>query len=634
MRTNKKSKNVVKIISSSNDELKKQIVANYSKYAIDSYDLFLLTQSINDDEYKIGIINNLDKYSYKDYQVIGIICSIKDDDLKSKLIFNYKKYNIDEFDVYTIINSMSDKGILNLISSLLKSENSQLNAGSIIKYLKDSDLKKEFIEKREDYKLDTRTVANIIGSIKDDEYKKQVINDYKKYGFDSFCLSDIVISLSDDDYRYTIIKNYDKYELFPDDIKYIAESFIDNRYVFSMINGYESFGFDNELLSGLISILRDDDYKTKTIFENKYGFNNRELIKIVESLSGREIKQEVINELFEKGAFGVYDGDKKITLPDDMTIGIEIETEGSSSRYIKSEILPKGWCSKSDATLRKGNEAVSPILHKGDEGDIYKVCMFLAGLGQRVSERCAAHVHIGAQYFEDDVDAYKCLVELYTNVEDIIYLISNEKGNLPRSNVSSYANPFNLKVSEAIKDDLLRFDLIQDVTRFAQIVGTVQGTRYSSINFKNLGKVHKNTIEFRAPNGTLNPEVWINNINLFGGIMCAAKRVSSLFKVDFDSLSREDKLYLHAFESLKDDLDECEKLEILLSLLPEGIDKNEYLDRYDTNSKMYHAALNVSFLQLIASIKPIDISTCDEELKKKINDNYRRVFLEGKTSIR
>ncbi len=152
MRTNKKSKNVVKIISSSNDELKKQIVANYSKYAIDSYDLFLLTQSINDDEYKIGIINNLDKYSYKDYQVIGIICSIKDDDLKSKLIFNYKKYNIDEFDVYTIINSMSDKGILNLISSLLKSENSQLNAGSIIKYLKDSDLKKEFIEKREDYK--------------------------------------------------------------------------------------------------------------------------------------------------------------------------------------------------------------------------------------------------------------------------------------------------------------------------------------------------------------------------------------------------------------------------------------------------------------------------------------------------
>ena len=635
MRHNRKLDSISQIASGSDDILKKYMIENHDKYNLDSYDVYILTKSIKDDNYKANIIKNLDEYAYKTYQIIDILCSIENDELKNEIICNYKKYNIDEFDIYTAINSMSDKGILFVINSIIESDNKDLSVQSVVKYLKDDDLKKDFVSDFKKYNLSPRAIADIITSINDDEYKKQIVEDNKNYNFDSFCLSDIIYSISDEEYKFSIIKKHDKYGLFSDDVKFIADSFVSEKYIFSIIDNYETLGFDKTFLANIISILKDDGYKIEIIFENKYDFSNIELIKIVNSLSKYELKQEVMDKLYEKGVFKLLNTTKKIALPENMTIGIEIENEGSASRDIKDEILPEGWCSKMDSTLKKGNEAVSPILHRGDEEVIVRVCSFLKSLGQRTSERCAAHVHIGVQYFEDDVDAYKCLVELYSNIEDLIYLICNEKNSIPRRNILSYANPFNLKVSEAIKDNSLRFDSIDDVNKFARIIGIVQGSRFSSINFKNLGKIFKNTVEFRAANGTLDPDVWIDNINLFGGIMYVAKRVSELFKTDFDSLSRDDQVYLYLFENLKEEsLDEYDKLKTFLSLLPSEIDTQVYLDRYDTNAKMYHAVENMTFLQLISTIKPIGISTCDEKLKKKIDDNYKKIFLKEKTSKR
>lgn len=52
-----------------------------------------------------------------------------------------------------------------------------------------------------------------------------------------------------------------------------------------------------------------------------------------------------------------------------------------------------------------------------------------------------------------------------------------------------------------------------------------QNGRYYGINFKK-----QDTIEFRLSNGTLNANTWIENINLFGGIIKVAQNIAIIQK--------------------------------------------------------------------------------------------------------
>ena len=40
----------------------------------------------------------------------------------------------------------------------------------------------------------------------------------------------------------------------------------------------------------------------------------------------------------------------------------------------------------------------------------------------------------------------------------------------------------------------------------------------------------KNTIEFRLANGTINPEMWIENANLFGGMVAISEELARIQK--------------------------------------------------------------------------------------------------------
>ena len=103
---------------------------------------------------------------------------------------------------------------------------------------------------------------------------------------------------------------------------------------------------------------------------------------------------------------------KKIELPEKMTVGIEIEVEGIRLR----EELVDGWIAKTERSLPDGTEIVSPILkeHEKDCKDIYGICNLLKQAGGYTNQKCAAHVHIGADYLTTK-QSYANFLELWCN---------------------------------------------------------------------------------------------------------------------------------------------------------------------------------------------------------------------------
>ena len=177
----------------------------------------------------------------------------------------------------------------------------------------------------------------------------------------------------------------------------------------------------------------------------------------------------------------------------------------------------------------------------------------------------------------------------------------------------------------AINDGVIKIDFIEDVSTFSKNINSIQKTKFSSVNFRNIGVYDKDTIEFRTANGTINPNVWIDNINLFGSIVYIAKYISLLQAKEFKELSDSEKISLYFYEKIKDPIiTDRQRLVALLNLFPDGINKKIYLNRYDVNSDLTQDLEVNNILTAISLLKPIKISTCSNELKEKVDNNYRK----------
>ena len=228
---------------------------------------------------------------------------------------------------------------------------------------------------------------------------------------------------------------------------------------------------------------------------------------------------------------------REIGLDSRITIGMEIESEGAMSPLIKTIIAQKqrngatkGWNAIEDGSLNDGVELVSPILtdSQQDIEDIYMVCSFLKKCGQRISQRCGGHIHIGADYLTSK-EAYVNLFEIWGNAERIIYKMSNEIGTIPRMRLQAYAAPFSTKLSEAIESEIINLESDEDLEQFISEIQEVQDSRYSGLNSLNINN-GKNTIEFRISDGTINPDTWIENARLYGRIVQISQRLSEIEK--------------------------------------------------------------------------------------------------------
>ena len=283
-----------------------------------------------------------------------------------------------------------------------------------------------------------------------------------------------------------------------------------------------------------------------------------------------------------------------VTLPDKMTIGVEIESEGLASREEIAGIIGNlSWKLKPDDTLDDGIEAV-PLsgLTPSTAGDeIYGACKALCLSGQTISERCGGHIHIGADYLTDLQD-WKNLRTIWNNTEKILYIISNRKGEIPRKGVLVYARP--ISGNDESKQEIINLENESDLEKFIVETKIIQGTRYSGINYCNVGRKEKNTIEFRLPNGTLDPTTWIENINLFGGLVRVSHELSEIMLKSAEQRTEEEKKMLYNYKVIQTEQDERKVAEALIGLCVSQEQMQTYLDRYDENSELLKKAPEIN----------------------------------------
>ena len=120
-------------------------------------------------------------------------------------------------------------------------------------------------------------------------------------------------------------------------------------------------------------------------------------------------------------------------------------------------------------------------------------------------------------------ESWTNLAEIWGNSEKILYVISNAKGEIPRKDILSYAKPTSSKLEELLNSKSVELNDEKDIKEILE--DTQENDKYCGINFQNLGE-YKNTIEIRLANGTLDADTWIENINLFGGLVRASQELA------------------------------------------------------------------------------------------------------------
>ena len=483
---------------------------------------------------------------------------------------------------------------------------SSLSAVDLIKSTKDVDYMKKIIESkklRKEIDIESsRALSALIIATQDTEYIKSFIEDEEKrcdlgINLDGNGFARLIEATKEPEYIKSFIVDDEKrkkYELlFFGDIERLIEATKDADFIKSIIDDVEkTIKLEIEqFVPRLIVETRDVEYAKSFIRDEKKREElGLELEKIVECFSEFKADEinDFINEEIENNTNFYTPKIRELKLPENMTMGIEIESEGIYSDLIRklTNKLEKGWKCKDDSSLYDGVEVISPILTGDTEKNtknIYKVCQKLKILKQNVSETCGGHIHVGADYLTSG-EAWMNLIDIWGNNEEIFYTISNKEGEIPRSDVSDYAKPISGNFEEMLNKGTVQLESIDDLKNFAQ--NAQQKERYFGINFQNLGN-RKNTIEFRLPNGTTDAATWIENINLFGGIVKTSENLSQIQKKPEKERTYEDERKIEYLEKIKNgETSQEEKLEFLLELIIPEEDRDIYRRRYQVNSKL------------------------------------------------
>lgn len=239
------------------------------------------------------------------------------------------------------------------------------------------------------------------------------------------------------------------------------------------------------------------------------------------------------------------------------TFGFELEFENISISFKEFEELFKNlkinkgriieryhdtdsWCIKDDKTLTEtnGKEIVTPILT--DEfiywQDLVKMCAFIKKYA-KVGSHCAGHIHIGSQAIGDKKETFLNLIKIWGVYENVLYRFGYNEylSKLPNIKYSHFSSETYLSLyNELIKSSYSVELLIQSLNNRLNAINFTLLTLVSNCN----RIAYKDTIEFRSPNGTLDPIIWQNNLNTFIKLLEYVK--SSKF--DLDIVNRRERL--------------------------------------------------------------------------------------------
>ena len=526
-----------------------------------------IAMSIKDDDKKIELLQYEDIFEDLNNEV-KVVASIKDDDKKISLLDLFES----EYDKAEIIKSINDDDKKIELLAELKGEHKKI---IVIKSVKDDNKKIALLNELEN----PYNKSEIIITIEDDDKKIALLKEIE----DKYSKEEIVKSIKNDDKKIALLDEFESQE---QKIRIIREIKSDDKKI-QLLGKFK----DEESKFLIIETIKNDDKKIMLLDEFQ---NENYKIEIIKSIKNNIKKLEAYYKIGYKpdNVMAVKDilesrnnikvmnkysnnATKTLGLPKEMTIGVELETEGEfSAVLLKKRTIMNDWKSKYDGSIKKGVEVVSPILHDTEEDmkSLEIICNAMQKAGFVATEKCGGHIHIGAEYLENNPQALENLTTIWNECEELFYKMANEKGVIPREGIKTYAKTSHSYIEEMFPEGKIE---IKDQSDFEEIcsVLTAEEQKYWGLNLGHYGEKDKNTIEFRMPNGTINPQTVKENIKLFGSLMQVSKEMA---------LNPEYKK--EEFNKIKDrGLTEGEKEKALLNLLfKDEKTKNIFWERWDS----------------------------------------------------
>ena len=213
-------------------------------------------------------------------------------------------------------------------------------------------------------------------------------------------------------------------------------------------------------------------------------------------------------------------------LDDYITFGLELEHEHAKEKLIEENLLKIGllgnWDLGKDSSLNFGGELHTPILRDKLESweELDKACKILRKYS-KIGPNSGGHVHVGTQVLGFEYKSWLKFLKIWAGYENIIYRFSYGTFLSGRPNIDLFAEDIALyfkEVFEKFHDKDLTYRDITHELRYASEYGVNLINVSSDSIFK-----EGNTIEFRCPNGTLDPVIWQNYVNLFTKLLLYCK---------------------------------------------------------------------------------------------------------------
>lgn len=503
-------------------------------------------------------------------------------------------------DIFEYLNNDEKRNyVFCLSSSKLESYLSEIGYDELFLIISDSIMKQDF---------NFSVLVNLCNLL-DDIYKFEIIKLFRD-AIPSYYYDKIICSIDDEDVKikmipYLVDTGYSIYSVsnivckLKDDLN--KEKFLDLLPVWSQIEVLDSFSNKNLIRkyafldkysnykSALVVSTGDEDFIKEQYLESKSSIFRKNILskidderfklELIRMTGGEKLSyfyESNFDEYFDKYLVDVdLDEINRTLVSPDITVGVELELYNKDVvNYKGFSTVLKNYVVAGDPTLKKGIEVISPVIgyNKEDLQRLKSVCKLLKECDFYTGKACGGHVHIGANYLSRKED-YFMLLYLYSNCEDIIYLISDKEGSVKRSDAGIYAKKVKDVIVKAVRDGVISNE--QNFNDFVMTLRHLSNSRYKGLNLNNLGSDDKNTIEFRMPNGEMEFKEILANIKLFAMLIQKSHDLN-------DKCDKDQEL-----EIIGSNVSDKKKLEAFLNVLFDyEEDRKVYKNRYRANNKL------------------------------------------------
>ena len=598
-----------------NPEYIEKYIGRRKELNLGTSDIISIIRSLGNLERIEKYIERREELGFKGEHILQLIRGTKDTYYIDSVLKRSKELGLSSSAIkYIIIETGNVEYIKDCVEKSAEIGIKPEDSTYMIKATNDPDYIKKCIERREEFGFGPDSLLILIKATNDPKYIEECVETRDEFEFDADDTLNLVRNLGkiDSSYLEKYIVRKKEIGFNEEEIEVLLNGLNDPKpeFVRMFIDKREELGFSPDEISYLISKVKEPKTEfTKECIERKdeFGLGKKDIIDLITKTDDISFKKQCLSKKEEleldkidilkigvsigKGYIDelIEEDDTKIVLPGSMKIGIEIESLGRNAQWLWERRQIEGWQCKGDGSLRPnevdetGVEIVSPILqgdHEDSTKQIKRVCAAINAFEQYSNETCGGHVHIGEDYLKSP-QAWENLRQLWNNSEFVLFVISNAEGETPRYGVLQYAIPTSGEMETQLGDGTVSLADENDLNKLtAKITGE---SRYRALNLFNLEK----GIEFRLPNGTISAKTWIENANLFGGIVKAAQDLSIIQEKDFSKMTDEEEHKLECFEKLKSgELDEKESLDMLLEIaVPEEI-REVYERRYEVNREL------------------------------------------------